>query len=386
MGWRLGVKMKISDFSVIVYFLLACCLVSSIYAQSQDEPLVESIASLPIDDPPGTFTDLLRHESALILVGGYPKDPVWEYSARIILYDVSDPYGPWEIARYDSSKEGGYTVDDSPIYKAGLAWPYLYLPAENRLEIVDLRDTANPSLAGTFNPPGMQIQGGTIYFAGNKAVFAPRFKKQLYFLDASNPVDLQILSHLNIPAPNIVRIVWDGGQYAYLLIAEGDHAISWGWENFQLLVLDLSDLNTPRIVKTIPMNKVMGVTRVGHTLITSQMSYYTFDSKTIYLQVYDLSDPTAPKQLPPMSFSYCPEELIPVKNLYAATDPYWGGIGIYRWDGFNLRHLVQEDRETGYPCLVVDGNYLYAVRGLEKSLYVFDLLAPANVVHSEWYR
>lgn len=341
------------------------------FSQSQDAPLLRKINTTDMGNLPPYFGGDFVHDSTLIHVGGWATRgmKVTAYSG-LIFFDISNLSNIHEITRYQSEQTGFYGVDDGPDYLADMKWPFVYLPAENQLEIVDISNPSVPVLVGAY--PG--IHGGVVLVQKRRALLVSRFTSAIELLDVSDPAQPTKLSSASLPG-SMVKIIWDGGNYAYLLIVAGSHF--WeGWATY-FSVLDLSNPSQIQLISTIETPNANGFNRIGSCLFVNITPINL--SIPRHIQVYDISNPSSPVMKEDYQADYSPNTLIPVGEYYIGTDGYSSGLGVYDLDGLFLNQIDCEKSGKTYSFPVWNGKNLFVLHPVTQEISVYETLFPSKI-------
>ncbi|MFY0652842.1 MAG: hypothetical protein JXQ96_12440 [Cyclobacteriaceae bacterium] len=137
---------------------------------------------------------------------------------------------------------------------------YLYTINDWRMKLFDITDLANPSEGNTVDL-GWGIE--TIFPYGDKLFLGARNGMHIY--DNSNPELPEFIStysHINTCDPVVVQ-----DDYAYVTLRSGNTC-----ENFtnQLDVIDIKDVNNPKLVETYPMENPHGLGINGTCLFIAE--------------------------------------------------------------------------------------------------------------------
>ncbi len=149
---------------------------------------------------------------------------------------------------------------------------YLYTINENEMRLFDIAELDEPT-QGEIIPLGWGIE--TIFPYGDKLFIGAVNGMHIY--DNGNPEQPKHMStyeHINSCDPVVVQ-----GDYAYVTLRSGTEC--QGFTN-QLDIVDISDLSSPRLFKTYPMDNPHGLGIDGSCLFITEGDYG--------LKYFDVSD------------------------------------------------------------------------------------------------
>ncbi len=356
---------------IIQYLLIIITILSTIQASfSSENPFLYRIHSLQLDYPQNFIGNLAVRDDTLIATTRCKRNELnYQFSSGLVLFDVSDIYNPRELQSYKSDAIGGYAIDDSPTYSSKTVWPYVYLPSESRLEIIDIENPENPVLVGTYTPNENRMNGGSIWTVNQKALLSPRYGK-VELLDISDPVKAVRKSFVELPGNRVIDFEIGDDAHAFLLIAtQGQH--SWEMTDYQLCVLDWEDMEHPRIVHTISFpettNSSMNIIKIN------KFSHYLYTTVWIgglpTLKIYDVSTPASPVKTQETQTPFIPGHIVPIGDYFISIDNYKSGLAIYEMDGLIPKELHRTDGQFFNP--VWNGKSLITFNALSNSLCLF---------------
>jgi hypothetical protein len=222
-----------------------------------------ALLRLPAFDPRLTGSITMQDTAyGVTICGDYAY--VGAYSGGLQIVDISDPDNPSVAGIYDTPDYAN-NIAISGDYAFVGDWA-------SGLQVVDISDPTNPTFAGSFNPPGMalgvDISGDHAFVAHH----APGGALQIF--DISDPTNPVPVASYDTPGPT--RIVKVSGDYAY--VAEIDSGLE---------VVDVSDPTNPTFAgRCVTPGVARGVDVFGD---------YAFIGDDLQgLQVIDISDPTDP--------------------------------------------------------------------------------------------
>ena len=184
---------------------------------------------------------------------------------------------------------------------------YLYTVNSNSLEIFDI---SNPSLPNKVASQEVGFGIETI-FPNNGHLFLGA-QTGMYIYDINNPakpVKLSLYEHIYTCDPVVVE-----GDYAYVTLHSAN---SWcgRWSN-ELHIIDISNLNSPRLLTTYAMENPLGLGVDGDNLFVCDDG----------LKVYDISNKL--NIVLKQSFSINANDVIPYNDLLLVI----GDDGLYQYD------------------------------------------------------
>lgn len=369
---------KIVIRKLLLTFILMCglCIAN---ATANELVLFKKIATPPVANPPAFYAREFVHDSILMVVGGW-EDRGMKVNAHagLILWDVSDPSAIQEQSRYHSTHIGAYAIDDGPIYMADLQWPYLYLPAENQLEIIDVSNPSRPVLVGTY--PG--IHGGIVCAQDKRALLASRFTREIVLVDIGNPAQPKKLSSVRLSANIVKRIIWDGWRYAYIHLIEGDRP--WEGQATYISMLDVSNPSQIKLISSAERPDVLSLIRIRDTLFFIIAPDLFGNPRRI--QAYDISRPASPIEIGDYSTSDSPSTLVRVGDYFIGVDGIQSELGVYKLDGFFLNQIDYDDSGKTFYDPVWNRKNLFVLHPYTHEIGIYEARYPSEIPFFEQLR
>jgi hypothetical protein len=196
---------------------------------------------------------------------------------------------------------------------------YLYTIDDANMQVFDISSPSRPAFAGLINV-GFNIE--TIYPYKDKLFIGSQTGMHIYDnANPASPVRLSTFAHVRSCDP----VVADD-KYAYVTLRNGNTC--GGFAN-QLDVVDISNLSSPKLVKTYQMSNPhgLGLDYDTHTLFVCD--------GTSGLKVYDAKDPLAlDKNILSRKTGHT-FDVIPYKNIAIVT----GNDGISQYDYSDPKNL-----------------------------------------------
>lgn len=267
----------------------------------------------------GSHSHKVQVADGLLLVneerfqGGHP------YSAGMYVYDVTEPFDPKEIGRFESGGEGVHRI----VYTGGR---YAYASAipdgfDDRIwVIIDLEDPTQPREVGRWWWPGMWRGGGETpdwpqdrRYAAHHALLDGDVA-YLGYCDAGMVVlDISDVSHPRV----ISKLNWKPGGDTHTclplpgrrLVVTTDEATRPRCDEPLHLVrlIDVSDVSSPRLVSTCPVPEGdfcdRGLRFGPHNLHENRADSYRSETLVFVtyfnagLRVYDITDIESPAEV-----------------------------------------------------------------------------------------
>jgi hypothetical protein len=321
--------------------------------------------------PGGSHTHKVQVADGLLLVNHEQFRGGENYSAGMAVYSLEDPFDPQQIGWFDSTGRGVHRI----VYTGGR---YAYVSAipdgfNDRIwVIVDLEDPTAPKAVGKWWWPG-QYEGeeptwpeGKRYAAHHALVEGDR--AYLGYNDAG----MVILDISDVTSPQVVsKLTWDpvGDTHTCLPLPGRDLLVVTDEEIHNkceagphyVRVVDIADERNPSVVSIIPPPEgdfcTRGLRFGPHNTHENRPGSYR-SAEVVFvtyfnagLRVYDLADPTDPKELA----HFIPElpegqEDIQMNDVFVAndglvyvTDRVDGGVYILEPDA-ELRARMEEAR------------------------------------------
>jgi len=255
--------------------------------------------------PPGTHTHKVQVADGLLLVNQERFRQATDWTAGLLVYDISEPLAPKQIGRFDCGGAGVHRVVwTGGRYAHASATPQ-GLPDRIWL-VLDLADPEHPAEAARFQLDE-EVPDGERYAAHHALVDGD--VAYLSYGDANLVVlDVSDWTHPR----QIGRAKWDGGDThtclplprRKLAVATDEQVVDGpGAPERRIRVIDIADPTEPRVVASCPVPKMRrGPLRYGpHNLHENRVGSWRserFVFATYFsagLVVYDLDDPTAPR-------------------------------------------------------------------------------------------
>lgn len=211
------------------------------------------------------------------------------------------------------SKDSGVQADSSQTGVGGstarfaVAGDYLYTVNASTLEIFDV---SNPDLPNKVNSQEVGFGIETIFPYEDHLFIGAQTGMYIYDIkNPAKPVKLSLYEHIYTCDPVVVD-----GDYAYVTLHSAD---SWcgRWAD-ELHIIDISNLNSPKLLTTYTMENPLGLGVDGNTLFVCDEG----------LKVYDITDKT--NIVLKQHFSISANDVIPYKDLLLVI----GDNGLYQYD------------------------------------------------------
>ncbi len=322
---------------------------------------LERVGVIRVLDPPMYFAQSDVYEKLLIATfGKFHGLPSFEHSAGLILIDVSNPQKPVECPRYFSAEKNAYAMDDGPHYSSQIVWPHVYLCGENQLEILRVDDPYAVELIGIYNPEGLIMTGGDLKIVGQKGLLNHGWYAEI--LDLQNPIAPKRIGGIQLPANRYIDTLWDGEQWAYLVLGSGQHF--WDISDLKLVILDLTHINQPTIAQTIPLPDASPLIKRGRYLYMSSL-----EDGVLKLNVFDCINPLAPIKIDSQNVNFRFGSLVPFGDLFLLHEGNTGLLRIIEWNDLYPKVLHQES--FSYTLPVWNGEHLFTFTKLLGALYIF---------------
>jgi hypothetical protein len=284
-------------------------LSSDLVAININDPLNAKLESVKRD----MFTDKgYSLDSTLILIAYITKDTTI-YTEPGIWY--ANDVGNMPNAS-SSEKTGGVNGKAGSTSRFAISHNYLYTVSQSTLNALTLTSPGKPELTSS-TPVGWQIE--SIFPFGEHLFIGSASGMFIYDVSlASAPAAKGSFGHATACDP----VVTDG-KYAYSTLRTGT-TCTRGVN--QLDVLDVEDVNNPKLLKTYPMNNPHGVG------IDNDLLFICEAEKG--LKIYDASEPNNLKLLR-QEKSVEAIDVIPYNNILIVTSPE----GIYQYDYSDVKHF-----------------------------------------------
>ena len=199
-----------------------------------------------------------------------------------------------------------------------IAQDHLYTIDQSTMRVYDLARPSDP-IPGNIFDIGWGIE--TIFPYKNKLFIGSQ--TGMFIFDAANPAQptqLSAFAHMQSCDPVVVD-----DQYAYVTLRNGPTCRNTTLN--QLDVIDITDLSSPKLVKSYPMQNPHGLGKDGNTLFICDGA--------AGLKVYDATDVQAIDQHPLGTQSIHSFDVIPFRNVAIVV----GNDGIYQYDYSDPKNL-----------------------------------------------
>ena len=192
-------------------------------------------------------------------------------SRYVQIIDISDPGSPFMVT---STYLGSITASANDIAVNG---NYLYVLTYEGLKVLNIGDINNPYITTSTNQGGRNFikQGRFLYSEDNNSSGNDYF----YIIDTQNPESPQTVGTISLNVSYDPSDIYVKGGYAYITAVGGYTAP-------RLLVVDISDVTNPNIIKTVSLSAV------AERLHGSGRYLYLTNH-----QVFDIDDPTNPVKI-----------------------------------------------------------------------------------------
>lgn len=220
---------------------------------------------------------------------------VADSAAGLRIVDVLDPSAPTVVSSLPLA---------GPAEDVVLLGDHAYVATgEHGLQVVDVCDPAVPVVVGSLDTPaqahGVWIEDETVYLADNNS---------LEIIDVAVPATPQTLGSLTLEGVSDVMVA---GNLAY---------VACGW---YLAIVDVSEPISPALVSTYQTASTPNAVQVVGTTLYVAEKYGT-------LQVFDVSDPAAPRSLgaghaPDRAYSV----LVHGDHVYVGTNSTSGRVRVF---------------------------------------------------------
>ncbi|MBI2926486.1 MAG: hypothetical protein HYY24_12395 [Verrucomicrobia bacterium] len=313
---------------------------------------------------PGAFAYDVR------VVGRYAYVAVFSADGRkgsLLVIDVSDSAQPRRVGVYQSR---------SSVTQLQVVGNYAYLGesgdfrgVSSGLQIIDVRDPANPALAGEL---GLAGEVGTVAAARVLGHFAyVGGERKLVVIDVSDPVSPKRIGGLPAQVSSLDVV----GSYAYVGGSSG------------LLVIDVSNPAAPTLVGSYPIDQVNSITvkAVGNYVFLSA-SYGDSNGSlpTRGFDVIDVRDASQPQRVGGDDGSGHASDFLVIGNyaflpssVFDGQNPWYRHLAVFDVSSPPAPVLLGTFDMPGLPRIRLDavGKTLY-VAGYASGLLIFDIGFP----------
>jgi hypothetical protein len=312
-----------------------------------------------VDGPANTSTVQIQVADNRMITGLEHIAPAWqayrltgEPSDGFIIWDVSDPENPVELGRWVSGARGTHRnfYDGGRYVHACTTLPgfdgHIY-------GIVDIEDPASPTLIGKWWWPGQ-----------NKAAGEEFSKSDLKARNSGRPFPKG--------ATPSNALALHGGAYV-----SGDRAYC-PWMRAGLVILDIADIEHPRMASRLPVYPPLGSSIALHTavpipgrdlvIVNSEALNESCDEPVNFAGLVDVSD-----EDDPILISLFPQPRAPRGYGFPNFCAKGGRFGPHN------QHQPQ-----GMPCLQSHSNYVYLTY-FNAGLQIFDISEPRDPFIAGYY-
>ncbi len=294
------------------------------------------------------------------LAGNYAYVAAGADGLRVV--DISNPARPVEVGVVTLAEEGARGVV--------VAGNYAYVSSSSTLWVVDVSNPGSPTLRGDYGLGGGPIGGVAV--SGNYVYVAAGYYGGMNVVDVSNP-----------DAPAYVTTLSGVGGSPRDVIVLGAYAFVFS-SRFNgpggIFVFDVSDPQTPFLVRDYPFSGYDRATAVGNT-------FYLLDQGGGELAAMDATDPMA---LVRLGVYRVDDEAVDVA---VAGGLAYVASGV---DGLQVVDVSQMVAESGYHYppgaawqVIAQGQYAYVVAGhdyQDGTLHVVDVSDPTSPQERSAYR
>jgi len=289
-----------------------------------------------------------------------------EYDGRLDIIDISNPLNPSVAGSYAKGISTPYNYYSSVAVRDNYAYVVEY---HNGLRVIDVSNPASPVEVSTIIGTPNQHNYNDIKLFGGYAFVSERYQG-FDIIDISNPTSVSIIKHVDVlPAyeEGIFVASLTYGNYTFL------SANTQG-----LGIIDISDITNPKHEATV-------ITPGGGDSIDVKGNYAYIGAHNVGIWVVDISDSTNPKEVALVK-NNGRNEGIEVQGDYLYVASTWSDLCVVNIsDPLNPKLIVYGYGNPVSGPLIADGNYLYNGNNYlnEKSiainhLTIYDISNPAN--------
>lgn len=275
------------------------------------------------DQPANTHTHKVQIADGLLLVNHErfpyrPTTPLGPHSAGLAIYRLDDPFRPERIGFWESGGKGVHRI----VWEGGRYAHLSGTPAGYRDRIwmtVDLQDPTAPELAGSWHWPGQWDGGGEVadWPDGHRVAAHHALSEGRYAYLGYDDANLVVLDISDVTAPrDVARLQWPGGathtcmpllgRDLLVVTDEQQHDGPHGEER-RIHLIDIADPTRPTYLRTLPAPEVAFdelPQRFGpHNFHENRIGSYR-SNRLVFatyfnagVRVYDLADPEDPREI-----------------------------------------------------------------------------------------
>ena len=297
----------------------------------------------------------------------------------IEVWNVTDRSNPQKITNIN--------FEDYEIGGLAIGGNYLYVANQKGLVVVDISDLSNPQIIKTYYDSGhgygrLQIINNTLYASGEFYFYKGGTDAHKFFIfDITDPYNISELGHFDVPVSrgSLDRFTVSG-NYAFL-------TLTFNIKTGYVFIVDVSDPANPTEVATITTSNDTAAGTSAVQVDESRNILFVLEYRS-RLRAYDISDPANPVEIgylgggpykPPLSRA----NDMRIDGNYAYLSTYYEGIKIVDISDPGNMSIVAtcyDGWRPGYveDILVKDG-YAYETC-MPKGFAIFDVHDPVNPV------
>ena len=291
------------------------------------------------------------------------------YDGYLYKFDVSDPENPIIISTYNTN-----TISNNSINNIFVLDKYAYLIDSNNLYIIEINDTLDHKIIGTYNF-GENQAGGEVYVSKNYAYIASTKidtldtlrQLNLLILDISDPANPTKAGSLN----QLLRGYWVTDMYVYdnyAYVAAGPDGLS---------IIDLSDAHNPKEIQCYHTGGGVG------SFTTNGNYTYVDDGQFGGLSIIDSGDPKNLEMINFFPTSITESDIIVSHNfaylIGASLDWSTGYLSIFNiTNPLEPKEIVSLDLGEYPVSFQISDNFAYLIMN-RGELQIFDITNPTQI-------
>jgi hypothetical protein len=204
--------------------------------------------------------------------GGYAY--VVDGPAGLQIIDITNPRSPRIVGSVDPPNNARVVA------AVAVLGNYAYITVDDSMHVIDISNAEDPRIVGSMETLG---GAGSVDIVGSYAYVIKYSPTGLLVVDVADPESPLIVGNLNMPG-NSAKDICVVGNYAYL--TDPANSLEEGDETY-LIVIDVSDPESPRIVGRVSLSE-----SAGRVDVAGNFAYVTNGRSG--LQVIDISNPESP--------------------------------------------------------------------------------------------
>ena len=236
---------------------------------------------------------------------------------------------------------------------------YAYFTSSNGLYVVNISNPANPqSLGNISNTSNLILEN--LDLEDNILAVCAHVDGVILF-DISNPANPVQITTIEVNNAWAVALLDD---YAYIA------------SNDEILVVDVSDINLPTLLTTIPTGNAVKDVAIEYGFLYAALGSDGVD-------IYSLDDPINPQNLANYNTTTMAHRIAPMDNYMVAVAD-WDDVEVLEWDGSNLVLVGHKNTGNRTMAIAVKDNFIYSAEWASVQTFEFGEIQGPDIDLSTW--